>query len=54
MKQIILKQTMPYLREKIYSLSSLAKISEEAKRAGFVESKSNFAVTTAQPIALKQ
>jgi cell division protein FtsL len=42
------------LREKIFSLSSLTRISEAAYKAGFVESKSNFAVSAAQPIARKQ
>ncbi len=42
------------LREKIFSLSSLSHVSEAASKVGFVESKSNFAVSAAHPIALKQ
>ncbi len=39
------------IREKIYSLSSLTHIASEAARIGFVDSKSNFALTKARPIA---
>ncbi len=39
------------LREKIYSLSSLTHVASEAARIGFVDSKSNFALTKAKPIA---
>lgn len=39
------------LREKIFALSSLSFISEKAAKLGFVESKSNFAVSLARPIA---
>lgn len=42
------------LKEKIFSLSSLTHISSEAARLGFEESKSNFAVGKAQPIARRQ
>lgn len=42
------------IREKIFSLSSLSHVSEAASKVGFVESKSNFAVAAAHPIALKQ
>ena len=39
------------IREKIYSLSSLTHIASEAARIGCVDSKSNFALTKARPIA---
>lgn len=42
------------LSEKVNSLSSLLWISSEAARLGFSESKSNYALTKAKPIALKQ
>ena len=42
------------LKEKIYSLSSLSHVSSEAAKLGFVESKTNFALTRSRPIALKQ
>lgn len=42
------------LKEKIYSLSSLSHVSSEAAKLGFVESKTNFALTRSHPIALKQ
>ncbi len=42
------------LKEKVYSLSSLTKISSAAAKLGFVESKESFALTKTQPIAFKQ
>ena len=39
------------LREKIFALSSLSYIFEKAAKLGFVENKSNFAVSAARPIA---
>lgn len=39
------------LKEKIYSLSSLTHVASEAARIGFVDGKSNFALTKAKPIA---
>lgn len=42
------------LSEKVNSLSSLSNISSAAVKLGFSESKSNYALTKAKPIALKQ
>lgn len=42
------------LKEKIYSLSSLTHVSEQATKVGFVESKSTFAVSAVRPIASAQ
>lgn len=42
------------LKEKIFALSSLSHVSSSAAKMGFVESKSNFALTKALPIALKR
>lgn len=42
------------LKEKIYSLSSLTHVSSAAAKLGFTESKSDFALTKAYPIALRQ
>ena len=39
------------LREKIFSLSSLSYVSSAAAKLGFLESKSNFAVSRTRPIA---
>lgn len=40
------------IREKIFSLSSLTYVASEAARIGFVDGKSNFALTKAKPIAV--
>ncbi len=42
------------LREQIYSLSSLSYVASAAVKIGFVESKSNFAISPAIAIALKR
>lgn len=42
------------LREKLFTLSSLSRISELASKKGFVESKSTFALTKGHPIAKAQ
>ena len=42
------------LSENVYSLSSLNYIALEASKVGFLESKSNFSVTAAVPLALRQ
>lgn len=42
------------IREKIFSLSSLTQVSVRAEKVGFVESKSVYAVSAAQPIARKE
>ena len=42
------------IKEKIYSLSSLTHVSEQATKVGFVESKSTFAVSATHPIASAQ
>ena len=42
------------LKEKINDLSSLTYISTVAAKMGFSESKSNFAVSSSRPIALRQ
>jgi hypothetical protein len=39
------------LKEKIFGLSSLTHVASEAARIGFVDGKSNFALTKARPIA---
>ncbi len=42
------------LSEKLYSMSSLTNISNQAEKLGFVEEKTNFVLTNPLPIALKQ
>jgi cell division protein FtsL len=42
------------LKEKIFTLSSLSHVSSKAAKMGFVESKSNLAISKAMPIALKR
>lgn len=39
------------LKEKVYTLSSLSHIASAAAKIGFTESKSNYAIAPAQPIA---
>ena len=39
------------LREKVFSQSSLTNLSNEASRKGFIEAKTTFAVSVAQPLA---
>jgi len=47
----VLRTQNALLREEIFSLSSLTQVSERAEKVGFVESKSVYAVSGAQPIA---
>lgn len=42
------------LSEKINQLSSLTNIFEKASKIGFTHNKSNFAISSARPLALKQ
>ncbi len=42
------------LSEKVYSLSSLNYIASSSSKLGFLESKSNFSVTAAVPLAFGQ
>ena len=42
------------LSEKLYSMSSLTSVAEEAQNQGFVEGKTNYVLANPLPIALKQ
>ena len=42
------------LSEKVADASSLSNLQNAAEKLGFLESKSNFAIARARPIALKQ
>lgn len=42
------------LAEKLYTLTSLSRISEKAEKLGFSETKKTFAISGQRPVAFKQ